>query len=375
MRPDRLDRRALNRATLARQLLLERARISTVDAVEHLVGVQSQAPLAHYVALWSRIDAFDPVAAGAALERKELVRTHAMRATVHLFSRRDALQLRALTRPMLAARFASSPFPKLLPGVDLAAVCRAARGITTQAPVGRVELGRRLSEQFPGVDDAALAYAVTYMEPMVQVPPRAVWGKRGPVRWQTFPGWLGAEADEPASIDEVVMRYLGAFGPATVADMRIWSGLPALREVADRLRPQLRLFVDDRGRELLDLPDAPRPDPGIPAPVRFLPEYDNVLLSHDDRTRVIPDRRPVPLPPGDGARVGTVLVDGDFRATWELARRGDSAVLTARATPPLTRREQGDVQDEAGRLLKFLAPGAVPDVVIDHEARPGGGLA
>lgn len=375
MRPDRLDRRTLNRSTLARQLLLERARISTIDALEHLVGVQSQAPLAHYVALWSRIDSFDPVAAGAALERKELVRTHAMRATVHLFSRRDALQLRALMRPMLAARFASSPFPKLLPGVDLAAVCRAGRGIATEAPVGRVELGRRLSEQFPGVDEAALAYAVTYMEPMVQVPPRGVWGKRGPVRWQTFPGWLGAEADTAASIDEVVMRYLGAFGPASVADMRTWSGLPALREVADRLRPQLRVFLDDSGRELLDAPDAPRPDPGVPAPVRFLPEYDNVLLSHDDRTRVIRDRRPVPLPPGDGGRVGTVLVDGDFRATWELARRGDAASLIVRATPPLTRREQGDVQDEAGRLLEFLAPGAVPDVVIDHEARPGGGLA
>ena len=329
MRPDRLDRRALNRATLARQLLLERARISTVDAVEHLVGVQSQAPLAHYVALWSRIDAFDPVAAGAALERKELVRTHAMRATVHLFSRRDALQLRALTRPMLAARFASSPFPKLLPGVDLAAVCRAARGITTQAPVGRVELGRRLSEQFPGVDDAALAYAVTYMEPMVQVPPRAVWGKRGPVRWQTFPGWLGAEADEPASIDEVVMRYLGAFGPATVADMRIWSGLPALREVADRLRPQLRLFVDDRGRELLDLPDAPRPDPGIPAPVRFLPEYDNVLLSHDDRTRVI--RIGVPY----RCHRATVPGSAPFSSTATFAPPGSSRdAAIRRCSPP-----------------------------------------
>jgi hypothetical protein len=276
-------------------------------------------------------------------------------------------------RPMLAARFASSPFPKLLPGVDLAAVCRAGGGIARVAPVGRVELGRRLSEQFPGVDEAALAYAVSYMEPMVQVPPRGVWGERGPVRWQTFPGWLGAEADTAASIDEVVMRYLGAFGPATVADMRTWSGLPALREVADRLLPRLRVFVDDSGRELLDLPDAPRPDPGVPAPVRFLPEYDNVLLSHDDRTRVIPDRRPVPLPPGDGARVGTVLVEGDFRATWDLARRGDAAVLTVRATPHLTGREQGDVQDGAGRLLEFLAPGAVPDVVIDHEARPGGG--
>jgi Winged helix DNA-binding domain len=358
MRPDRLDRRALNRATLARQLLLERSALPTIDAAEHLVGLQAQAPLAPYVALWSRLDAFDPAAAGAALDRRELVRTHAMRATVHLFTRDDALQLRALTRPMLASRFASSPFPKLLPGVDLDAVCVRARAIATDEAIGRVELGHRLGEHFPGVSEDALAYAVTYLEPMVQVPPRGVWGSRGPVRWQTFRGWLGADADEPASIDDVVLRYLGAFGPASAADVRIWSGLPGLRAVVDRLAPRLRVFVDDSGRELLDLPEAPRPHPDTPAPVRFLPEYDNVLLSYGDRARVIPDRRPVPLPPGEGARTGTVLVDGDFRATWRLDLSPDAPTLSIRATPRLTRGEESEARDEAHRLVAFVAPDA-----------------
>jgi hypothetical protein len=364
MKPDHLTRRQLNRATLARQLLLQRSATPTIKAVEHLVGLQSQAPLAHYVGLWSRLTSFDPVEAGALLERGELVRTHAMRATVHLFSREDALRVRALTRPMLAARFASSPFPKQLPGVDLDAVCRRAREVATDEAIGRVELGRRLSEQFTGVDQDALAYAVTYLEPMVQVPPRGVWGKRGPVRWQTFRGWLGMDADEPAIVDDVVLRYLGAFGPASVADMRIWSGLPGLREVADRLRPRLRVFVDDGGRELLDLPQAPRPGGDIPAPVRFLPEYDNVLLSHQDRSRVIPDRRTVPLPPGEGTRAGTVLVDGDFRATWRLALHDDIATLTVTATPPLSPAEDRDVQAEAYRLLAFLAPAAIATTVV-----------
>jgi Winged helix DNA-binding domain len=361
---ERLDRRQLNRALLARQLLLERTEMSTIEAVEHLVGLQSQAPLAHYVALWSRLASFDPVAAGAALETRQLVRTHAMRATVHLFSRNDALGLRALTRPMLASRFASSPFPKLLPGINLDDVCRRGRELATDEAIGRVELGRRLSEWFPGAEQDALAYAVTYLEPMVQVPPRGVWGSRGPVRWQTFRGWLGADADEAARIDDVLLRYLGAFGPASVADLRTWSGLPGLRAVADRLGPRLRTFVDDSGHELLDLPDAPRPDPDIPAPARFLPEYDNVLLSHADRSRIIPDRRAVPLPPGDGARAGTVLVDGDFRATWRVEIRDDDARLTVHAVPALSGSEVGEVHEEAMRLLSFLAPSASTTDVV-----------
>ena len=194
-----------------------------------------------------------------------------MRATVHLFSRRDAPSLRALMQPMLATRYGSSPFSKQLPGLDVTAICRHARGLATDTPLSRVELGRYLSLRFPGYPKDALAYTATYLEPMVQVPPRGVWDRRGPVRWQTFQGWIGVDADQPARAEDLVLRYLAAFGPASVPDIRVWSGLPALREVVDRLAPQLRVFRDQDGHELYDLPDAPRPDPDTPAPIRFLP--------------------------------------------------------------------------------------------------------
>ncbi len=363
MRPDRLTRRQLNRATLARQLLLERSDLSVPAAVENLVGLQSQAPLAHYVALWSRLADFDPSEAGVPLESGDLVRTHAMRATVHLFTRRDALGIRALMQPMLAARFASSPFPKLLPNVDLDAVCREARSLATERPLSRIELGRGLAEHFPDAPEEPLAYAATYLEPMAQVPPRGVWGKRAPVRWQTYRGWLGTDANTPARIDQIVLRYLGAFGPATVGDIRIWSGLSGLREVVDRLAPDLRIFADESGRELHDLPEAPRPAADVPAPVRFLPEYDNALLSHDDRTRIIPDRRPVPLPPGDGARVGTVLIDGDFRGTWQLVSTKHTADLQVDAVG-LSGSEISQVEEEGQRLRAFLRSGLPGDVTL-----------
>jgi DNA glycosylase AlkZ-like len=366
---DRLDRRQLNRATLARQLLLERVPLPSLDALEHLVGLQAQAPLAAYVGLWSRLDPYDPAELAAATATGAAVRTHAMRATVHHFTARDALAIRALTQPMLRTRFGSSPFAKRLVGVDLDALCGLARDLVTAAPLSRPELGRRLAERFPDRDETALAYAVVYLEPMAQVPPRGVWSGKGGVRWQTYRGWLGADADPgDATLEGLVTRYLAAFGPASPADIRTWSGLAGLGEVVDRLRPGLRAFLDADGREVLDLPDAPRPDPDVPAPVRYLPEYDNVLLSHAERARVIPDRRPVPLPPGDGARAGTVLVDGDFRATWQLARAGEAATLTVRARPPLTRPERSQVIAEGHRLLAFLAPAAEPPRVnVEHD--------
>jgi hypothetical protein len=365
MAPDRLDRRQLNRALLARQLLLERSTMSPVDALEHLVGMQAQAPLAPYVGLWSRLTAFDPNVLGAAVERGDVVRTHTFRVTVHLHTASDAKGMRGLLQPVLTRRFASTPFARELVGVDLAEVVRLGRELAHDPPLSRVELGRRLGEHFPGVAEAPLAYAVTHLVPMVQTPPRGVWGRRAPVTWQTFDGWCGDELGDSdagrapaATVDDAALRYLAAFGPAGVADMRVWSALPGLGEVADRLRPQLRTYVDEDGRELLDHPDAPRPPPDVPAPVRFLPEYDNVLLSHADRRRVIPDGRRVPLPPGDGARAGTVLVDGDLRATWVVTRDGGSATLRVSARPALPAAEEIDVTQEAERLLALVAPDA-----------------
>jgi hypothetical protein len=165
-------------------------------------------------------------------------------------------------------------------------------------------------------------------------------------------------------VDEMLLRYLGAFGPASVLDAQMWCGLTRLGEVAERLGPRLRRFRDENGRQLLDLPDAPRPDPDTPAPPRFLPEYDNLLLSHADRSRVVVDGRTVPLYPGNGGVRGELLVDGFWRANWAISRDGTGATLTIEPFRPLSKRDSAAVTREGLRLLAFAAAG-----VDSHEVR------
>lgn len=371
--PDVLSRRALNRATLARQLLLERRDRAPAEAVHHLVGLQAQEPPDPYVALWARLRPFDPHVLGALLVDRLVVRTVLMRGTIHLVTAEDCLALRRLFQPVLDRELAArKDLAPGLDGVDLEPVLRAARRILRE-PRSTTELRTALAERFPERDAAALAYACRNHLTLVQAPPRAVWGGRGQVRLVTAESWLGASVDPRPSLDDLVLRYLGAFGPATPGDVTSWSGLQAMRAVVDRLRPRLRTFTDERGRELFDLPDAPRPDPDTPAPVRFLPEFDNVLLAHADRRRFTTgdDFRQVLR---DDQRVrGTVLVDGQVGAVWWRGRdhRGpgrhpdDSLVVEPRGR--LAKRARDRVAAEGRRLLRFLEPSVGdPDVrVID----------
>jgi hypothetical protein len=346
-----LGPRALNRALLERQLLLRRAPRGVEDALEHLVGLQAQAPLAPYVALWSRLRDFDPADLSAALEERRAVRTTLMRVTIHLVTARDALALRPLVQPVTEQVFRTSQFHRDVDGVDLDEVLRRARALVEERPRTRVELGAALGEHFTDRDPGSLAYAVSFLAPLVHVPPRGVWGTTGPAALTTVQSWVGGDLPEAADPDTAVLRYLAAFGPATVADVAKWSRVTGLRAVVDRLRPRLRTFRDEAGRELFDVPGAPLPDPDTPAPPRFLPEFDNVLLSHADRTRIIPADGPrLPLFAGNGARTGTFLVDGFLRGTWRFA---DEKVRTEPFTP-LRRREAAALDDEAERLRAFL---------------------
>jgi hypothetical protein len=356
-----LTERALNRATLARQYLLERAPVRAIDAIEHLGGMQSQAPLAPYVGLWTRLRDFGPAELATLTEEREVARLQLMRNTVHLVSKRDGLGWRALFTRLQAAEFRAN-FRDGIKGADQESLLRQAGRLLAERPRTRAELGLLLAERWPGADPRALGYTVTLHLALCQVPPRGVWGKAGPATWAPLEDWLGAplrSAPVDDLVDDLVLRYLGAFGPASVADVQAWSGLTRLREVVERL--PVRTFRGEAGQALHDLPDAPRPAEDAPAPPRFLPEYDNLLLSHKDRTRVIPHNRPVPLPPGNGATTGTFLIDGRWQGSWQIREQ----TLRIRPFTELRPAERDALLAEAARLCAFAAPAAAGDIILE----------
>jgi hypothetical protein len=360
-----LGQRALNRALLARQMLLERAERSVPDAVRHLYGLQAQAPWSPYHALWTRIAGFDPHELGAMLTDRRAVRIVIMRGTVHLLTADDALALRPLHAEYLARTLTTSNRQAGLVGLDLPAVAAAGRALVEEAPRPFGELGRLLAERWSDRDPATLAQVVRGLAPLVQVPPRAVWGRSGQVTVTTLEHWVGRPLDTAATLDAMVLRYLAVYGPASVMDVQAWSGLTRLREVADRLGDLVVRFRNEAGRELLDLPDAPRPDPDVPAPVRFLPDFDNVSLAHADRTRLVDDRVRKRLMRANGLLPGTVLVDGRVEAHWSIGRSAGTATLTVVPFRALTPAEATAVEDEGRALLAFAAAEAdAHDVVV-----------
>jgi hypothetical protein len=345
-----LSQRQLNRALLLRQGLLERHPVPVLEMVERLVGLQAQVPNHPYMALWARIAGFDPMELSGLVARREVVRGGLMRATVHLVSARDCLAIEPLTRPVIMKTF-GPPFGKGLHGVLIEAVVAAARELLEERPHTRKELSRRLAERFPEAAPASLGYCAASHLPVVQIEPRGEWNRSLQATWALTERHLGRPLEADPSVDVLVLRYLGAFGPATVGDARIWSRLTGLREVFERLRPRLRSFHDERGRELFDVEDGGFADPDTPAPPRLLPQFDNLLLSHEDRARVgiqrIPDLRP--------RWIGHVLVDGFHAGTWHY----EKDVLTLRGVIADT-----EVEAEAVALLELIAPGAEPRVAF-----------
>jgi hypothetical protein len=282
-----------------------------------------------------------------------------MRNTVHLVSVRDCLDWRALFSALHAAEF-NAHFRRSIEGVDLDMLLGQAKRLLEERPRTRSQLGDLLAKHWPDADPSALAYGATHHLALCQVPPRGVWGKNGPAAWAPVESWLGAPLSS-VPVDALVLRYLGAFGPASVADVQLWSGLTRLGEVVERL--PLRAFRGEAGQALYDLPDAPRPAEDTPAPPRFLPEYDNLLLSHKDRTRVILDQRSVPLPPGKGASTGTFLVDGMWQGTWQIRDQ----TLRIQPFTTLCRADRDALLIEAARLCAFIAPHAKCDIVDPAE--------
>ena len=370
MPPDVLSRQALNRALLARQQLLRRTPLPAadgraervIDMVEHLAGLQAQAPFPPYYGLWSRLDDLRPADLAQLILDRQVVRTALMRGTIHLVSARDCLAFRPLIQPVLDRGLRTGPGTQLAE-VNTSDLAAEGRALVEAKPRTFSELGALLSARWPSHSPAALAQGVRALVPLVQVPPRAVWGATGQARHTSAESWLGRPLRARSSPQRLVKRYLTAFGPATIADVQAWSGLTGLREIIERLRPALRAFHDEHGRQLLDLPQAPRPDPETPAPVRLIAEFDNLILSHADRTRIISDTARRRLFTRNGIFPGTVLVNGYVSGIWRLTRSGGTAALAIEPFRALTPPDREAIIAEAGRLLAFATPSGLTHTV------------
>lgn len=361
-----LSLKAINRATLARQHLLARTDMPAIGMVEHLVGMQAQAPFPPYTGLWTRLADFQPGTLADALVDRQVVRIALMRGTVHLVSAADACFLRPLIQPLLDRDLrTNTQYARQLADLDLTKLADLARQVLADQPLTAKELGAALAERWPDREPGALAHAARGLLPLVQVPPRAVWGRSGLTKYHTAEHWLGRDLDKSPDPKRMAQRYLAAFGPATVADLQTWAGLTRLREITDTL--DLRTFTTDDGRELLDLPDAPRPDENTPAPVRFLPEFDNLLLSYADRTRFLTEEHRKRLfGVKNGVFPGTFLVDGFVRGAWRITKQRKTAVLTITPWARTTKKDQSALTKEGVRLLEFHAPDAdTKDVLIE----------
>jgi hypothetical protein len=356
--PEVLGRRALNRALLARQMLLRPVKLPAAAAIERLVGMQAQAPNLPYVGLWARLQGFRTEELSELMQSRRAVRTSLMRNTIHLVTTEDARSLKPIFQPLHERGFfRGSPWGRDLKTMNPDALLEAGREIMGERPLTIAELARLLAPRFPDHDAQSLAYGVRYMLPMVFATPRGIWGASGPVTLTTVEAWLGRSASPAIAPEDLVLRYLGAFGPASVADMRAWSGL-AMRPAFEKLRSRLSTFRDEHGIELFDLPKSPRPAAETLVPIRFLPDYDNILLAHADRTRIMAPGQHLGLFSSNGIMKGSVLVDGFVRAGWKpVKEKTGTALVITPFDEPIRRQDAASIRAEGLRLLAFLAPG------------------
>jgi hypothetical protein len=330
-------------------MLLERERVSAARAVERLAGMQAQEPKPPFVGLWSRVEGFEADDLRAALRSGDVVRATLMRGTLHLIEAAGYGPLRAALRPAL------EDMPRLLgsraEGLVLEDVLPVARELLAERPRTFSETRALLSERFPEVNERALGFVVRMNLPLTMVPTDDPWGF---ARDSKF----ALAKEEPGDPALLVRRYLRAYGPATVADAQTWSGMKGLKPVFESIRDELDVLEDDRGRELFDLPGAPRPGADAPAPPRFLPEFDSLVLAHADRTRLIADEHRGEVVTKNLRVRATFLWDGMAAGTWKAERKRKKATLTLSPFVSLPKKAEKALAGEGKRLLRFLEPEA-----------------
>jgi hypothetical protein len=343
-----LTRRELNRALLARQLLLARVRTSAAEAIGRVAGLQAQASVPPFVGLWTRLERFDEGELQKLIDDREIVRATMMRHTIHFVRADDYVWLRPTIQPALDSNYGAQT-RKRLAGVEVEPFIEAARAAFAERPLTFAEVKELIRARAPDGDIDAIAYGVRTHLRLIGVPNGSRWRFGGRAPFVLAEDWLGRPLTQPEP-EAMVLRYLAAFGPATPADATAWSGVGGLREVFQRMRDELRVFRDEAGRELFDVPGAPLPSGDLDVPVRLLPEFDNTLLGHRDRTRVIADEHRPRVYIMGGRMVGTVLVDGFAASTWRIV--DDELVLEP--FRKLTTAEQAAIEPEAEALRAWL---------------------
>lgn len=345
----RVSARQLNRTLLHRQGLLERTTATVPEMVRHLVGLQAQDPLPPYLSLHARLADLDPYDVTRGLERRSLVRILTMRGTIHLLTPEDALALSAWTRPVHDREGSRSVNVRPAAHLDRADFAAAVAEVLEDGPLPLKRLGETLAVPFPEVAPTALVARARVATSLVQVPPRGAWKQSGGVVYQLVDRWLGGAPVQPDA-QQIVRRYLRAFGPATPADVTTWSGVTGLAAVL-RAMGDLVVLEDSEGRRLYDVPDSELVDADAPAPVRLLGAYDNLWLSHAGRDRVTdPGKRRHWMGPNGGVG-NTLFVDGMLEGLWRLVDGRVSVELLR----DLTRTERAGLDEEIGRVEALLA--------------------
>ena len=359
---DTLDPRALNRALLHRQALLQPSSESALAMVERLGGLQGQAPNPPYLGLWTRLTAFRPEDLTELMQTRQVVRATMMRGTLHLVSARDYLAWRATLQPILRRLFLQSDQGRAVHDMDLDALSAAGRALLARMPLSATALGPLLRERWPDRDAAAMARWVRGVEPLIHVPPAGVWDSHQAAAFAPAADWLGQSLSTDDAAEAMVLRYLAAFGPASVKDIAAWSGLQGVRAIVARLRPRLRAYRDACGNELFDPADIDLPDVGQPAPPRLLADFDNVLLAHADRSRIFEERYKSSIFTRNGIVRATILIDGFVRGTWSMERGKDTATIAIVPFARLSKADRAVLGDEAARCLGTFAPGLAHDL-------------